>query len=356
MGLLLYPTAVEGSFLHRGQYTLRNVISKDVHDTPLPLASDGMTISGHVVHPPLGADAPGGQKIAIVTALTKVSIDYMGLALVLQQSVLDHGGQHPWDFVCLVPSDAKDEELKPLTQAGWKITRAPMPVKVSEIEGPLKDVIEHSGCCGPSELIKLKVFSLTDYKRAIFFDADALVLRSLDNLVNTDATQYVLDDGLGGGCINGGFLATSPSTAVYDGLVDTVHKGNFDVHGRAWGGKNVGWCWGGQTFQGVVPYYFQYVHNSTFEPLDNWHYNNMGKHCPNHPGEDIPFEGPGIDDVVTAHFTWCQKPFRKECGRTPVCQGFFHRFWTSFDNAVARNGGNNAALKRLSGTRVDKAC
>jgi hypothetical protein len=311
-----------------------------------------MSISGQTVHGPPSSTA--GGKIAIVTALTKVNVDYMGLALVLQQSVIDNGGDHPWDFVCIVPSDAKAEELKPMTEKGWKLLRTDLPVKVSQIEGPLKTVIEHSGCCGPSELIKLKVFSLTDYRRALFFDADALVMRPLDHLVNTDATQYVLDDGLGGGCINGGFLATTPSESVYDGLVATVHKGDFDTRGRAWGGKNVGWCWGGQTFQGVVPYYFKYIHNSTFEPLDNWHYNNMGKHSPNRPGEDIPFKGP-IDDVVTAHFTWCQKPFRKECGRTPVCQGFFHKFWQSFDNAVAQDE-NNEALKNLAPRRVDRAC
>jgi len=323
-----------------------------VNVTP-PTASDGVSISEHAVHPSAGMAA--GKKIAIVTALTQVNVDYMGLAVVLQQSVIDNGGDHPWEFICIVPSDAKDEELKPLTDSGWKIMRTEMPVQVSQIEGPLKDVIVHSGCCGPSELIKLRVFSLTDYRRALFFDADAIVLRRLDQLVNTDATQYVLDDGLGGGCINGGFLATTPSKAVYDGLVATVHKGDWHNNGMAWGGKGVGWCYGGQTFQGVVPYYFKYVQSSPFQPLDNWHYNNMGKHCPNHPGEDIPFDKP-IDDVVTAHFTWCQKPFRRECGRTSVCQGFFHAFWKSYDNAVARDGGSNAALNKLAQNRVDRAC
>merc|ERR1719482_2665203 len=104
----------------------------------------------------------------------------------MQQSVIDNGGAYPWEFVCIVPGEVKDEEVQPIVEAGWKILRTEMPVQVDDIEGPLKLVIRDSGCCGASELIKLRVFSLTNYRRAIFFDADAIVLNRLDKLVNTD--------------------------------------------------------------------------------------------------------------------------------------------------------------------------
>jgi hypothetical protein len=46
-------------------------------------------------------------------------------------------------------------------------------------------------------------------------------------------------------------------------MVDLVQSGKEWANGRGWGGK-MGWFYGGQTVQGVVPYYFDYkVHKSS---------------------------------------------------------------------------------------------
>jgi hypothetical protein len=44
-----------------------------------------------------------------------------------------------------------------------------------------------------------------------------------------------------------------------------IREGDFRPN-TGWGGKGVGWGYGGPTFQGVLPYYWQYVRNLTHSP------------------------------------------------------------------------------------------
>jgi len=178
-----------------------------------------------------------------------------------------------------------------------------------------------------------------------------------------------VDRNLGGNCVNGGWLVLSPAKAVYEKLVDIVREGDFR-EGSAWGGKNVGWCYGGQTFQGVIPYYFQYVHKDAKGPEDEkkyWReadsciYNNMGDNT-NEKGRDqatILFVGarsnPGpnhnpnhnpnqatvpVKEVKTAHFTVCQKPwdFCWIGQGKPLCQEFHEEWWKVRNQLEKENG------------------
>jgi hypothetical protein len=46
--------------------------------------------------------------------------------------------------------------------------------------------------------------------------------------------------------------------------------------GSAWGGSGIGWCWGGKTIQGVVPYYYHRVtEKGRAIMLDRCYYNTM---------------------------------------------------------------------------------
>jgi hypothetical protein len=298
------------------------------------------------------AAAPGtGKGNAIVTALTKINNDYIALALVLQESVLAHAGPYDFSFVAIVMANAADKDLVGLTDRGWTILRADIPVPTKEIVGPLKSVIDKSGCCGPSELIKLHLFRMTEYERVLFFDSDAIVMGDLGELVRSSETLYTIDDGLGGGCINGGFLATTPVKETYTAMVATVRKGDFNTAGGAWGNTGTGWCYGGQTFQGVVPYYFKYVKKSAFRALNASIYNNMGKWCPK-PGHDVPHKG-SVSHVRSAHFTWCQKPFACAISGTDFCRALHAAFWRDFNRALDKDK-KNPSLVELQ--RKHKAC
>ena len=43
----------------------------------------------------------------------------------------------------------------------------------------------------------------------------------------------------------------------YNGLIDVLKKGDYRYDGSAWEGSRIGHNYGGETIQGVVPFYFQ---------------------------------------------------------------------------------------------------
>ena len=55
--------------------------------------------------------------------------------------------------------------------------------------------------------------------------------------------------------IRGGFLAITPSRATFDALLAVVREGDYRRR-SGWGGARVGAGWGGQTVQGLLPYYY----------------------------------------------------------------------------------------------------
>jgi hypothetical protein len=61
----------------------------------------------------------------------------------------------------------------------------------------------------------------------VLMDADSLVLRPLDQLLDTAAGEalYTVDAYLGGGCANGGFAAVRPAPAVFAEAWRTVLAG-----------------------------------------------------------------------------------------------------------------------------------
>lgn len=116
----------------------------------------------------------------------------------------------------------------------------------------------------------------------------------------------------------GGFFVVKPSLETYNEFVEIVRKGDYHIKG-GWG-KKVGPFHGGMTIQGLLPWFYQYLHPGRSVELNRCKYNNMSdkpyfernngmricrtneKEC-----EDCRFKR--MDDVVTFHFTICQKPW-----------------------------------------------
>jgi hypothetical protein len=91
-------------------------------------------------------------------------------------------------------------------------------------------------------------------------------MSNIDELFEEDADAlWTVDRFLGGKCINGGFGVFKPSLAIFKRMMGLVQRGAFyygganhapeegKYHGTAWEGSDVGYCYGGQTFQGIVP-------------------------------------------------------------------------------------------------------
>ena len=57
--------------------------------------------------------------------------------------------------------------------------------------------------------------------------------------------------------VQGGFIVARPSLKVYDAIVAVMQKGHWGgKYGSGWEGTGVGHWWGGNTIQGVLPYFF----------------------------------------------------------------------------------------------------
>jgi hypothetical protein len=189
---------------------------------------------------------------------------------------------------------------------------------------------------------------LVDHPIVVHLDLDTLVLRPLDDIFdfmlgNFDSTSRIVamsnhtldpkrinsfftrdynsvNPGTKYKPVQGGFLVLRPSKDTYKELVSIIQEGDYH-EGSGWGGK-VGPFHGSMTFQGIIPFIYDVLHPGTAVELNRCVYNQM---CDN--PRDLPTvndvvhgvcltgeqncedcrERP-LADIVTAHFTLCQKP------------------------------------------------
>ena len=190
-----------------------------------------------------------------------------------------------------------------------------------------------SGCCGLTELLKLYAWTLTGFHRVVHLDTDSLVLGNMNELFEMDASLvYTCDYNMmnarirekkpGVPCaVQGGFVVVKPSFEVFDGMLEIVREGKFGagfkLGASGWNGTGIGHWWGGATFQGVVPFYYEKVADSRRFPameVDRCIYDNMVDDPINPPprkgGRDC--RATPLADIKNVHFTLCQKPWN--CG------------------------------------------
>lgn len=286
-----------------------------------------------------GAQQFGGSdfkrlKIAYAITITKDG-NYLDGAAVLKHSVDMLGSAHDVDFVAIVhPQVTKTRNA--LQDLGVKIFEYPEPIKSSEIQGKhLRDTIDKSGCCGILELLKLRAFELVQYDRVVLLDMDALIVRSLDHLFEYPEEilftyDHAMDSpGTAAPPAQGGFMVIRPSIKTYERLVDIVREGDFRP-GTGWGGQNIGWCWGGQTIQGLISYYYNRVEPDGKRILDHCTYNAMvsTKNCQNTP----------IDEIYSIHYTVCQKPWACIVSDKTLCREMVAEWWKVRQNFEKAHG------------------
>lgn len=117
----------------------------------------------------------------------------------------------------------------------------------------------------------------------------------------------------------GGFLIIRPSMEDYKGLINTLMTTEFVIY-HGWNHSQIGWFWGGMTVQGILPYYYNRITTPGRSlKIDRCVYNTMA---------DVPeCIEKKLDQVKSAHFTVCQKPWNCERGYyNPLC-GELHREW-----------------------------
>ena len=119
--------------------------------------------------------------------------------------------------------------------------------------------------------------------------------------------------------VQGGFLVTRPNMTVFEEYRQIVLKGDFRQSG-GWGGQ-VGPFYGSMTFQGIIPYYYMYLHPGQSVELNRCAFNQMCDNprtertvndvvhgdCRTGEKECEDCRSRPVEDVVTMHATLCQK-------------------------------------------------
>ncbi len=144
--------------------------------------------------------------------------------------------------------------------------------------------------------------------------------------------------------LQGGFLVLRPDMKVYQDYVNIIREGDFRK-GSGWGGAT-GVFYGSMTFQGIVPFYYDVLHPGQSIELNRCVYNQMcdnprdgktvndvvhGK-CRTGQDECEDCRSRPLEDVVTVHYTLCQKPWiclahDKDSIQQRLCKKILHEWF-----------------------------
>lgn len=281
----------------------------------------------------------------------------------------ESGSLYDYKMYALVHPEAEHCARPTLEPLGYKILIRNVPVLLEKIEGDyLREKVPSNGCCGEKEFVKLHAYTLVDHPAVVHLDLDTLVLKPMDSLFDL-MIDGVPSDGSNGGVevafgdaispvgaessvgkidafftrdynmahrgmkhvgVQGGFLVLRPSLLVFAEFSSIIRKGDFRSNG-GWGGLGFGPFYGSMTFQGIIPYFYDHLHPGTGIELNHCIYNNMADNPRDEPTKNDIVSGScrdgynrpdkndecedcrsrNFDEVVTTHFTLCQKPW--EC-------------------------------------------
>ena len=270
----------------------------------------------------------------------------------------------------VVPSVIK---ARPILQSfGWRVLEKGLPVALDEIEN--KDYamrMKDSGCCGADEFLKLWSYTLTEYHRVVHLDMDSIIFQNMDELYEDSLDKEMLytgDYNMKGGSpvapAQGGFLVVRPSLERFQEFCTIIRKGDHSSAG--WEGSRIGNFWGGQTIQGIVPFFYHVKHPGYAKELDRCVYNCMVDN-PYRPHTDICLDGKSTcrdcrlqspAKVKSAHFTICQKPWTCCEHLNPknqvLCE-VLHDKWFALRDELERDLGLDTSYRKASTSRYKKS-
>ena len=283
-------------------------------------------------------NATKDQKISDGAAILKHSIHL--------SSLKSKNSRYTYEMIAIIHPTAMTC-AKDLSSLGYKILERDTPIQIHKIQSQvLREGIVRSGCCQEKELIKLWAYTLTSYPVVVHLDLDTLVLQPMDELFDAmiygsskdvpvmfnkalplKINAYFTRDynmarpGKPHVGVQGGFFIVRPNTTVFQEYIDTIYTSRF-IMGKGWGGKGFGNFYGAQQIQGLLPYYYDFLHPNEAVELNRCYYNAMGDNprvkttdgslgkCKDtntlqcEDCRDTPF-----DKIKSVHFTLCQKPW-----------------------------------------------
>jgi hypothetical protein len=318
------------------------------------------------------AEKPKKKTIAYAITVTKDG-NFVDGALVLgyaARRIHDASKGFPSDYDAALVAFVTANVItsRPILEGfGWKILEKPLPVPLGEIENQeYANKMKDSGCCGADEFLKLWAYTLTDYHRVVHLDMDSILFKSMDSLYEIDREMLFTGDyNMGSKPVppaQGGFLVIRPSLERFKEFQAIVRKGDWGDKG--WGGSHIGKFWGGQTIQGIVPYFYHTIHPGDAQELNRCVYNCMVDN-PYRKGTTICLDGQKtcedcrlqkIENVVSAHFTICQKPWTCTSFTNPnnnvLCEAL-HRKWFELRDEFERSLNLNIDYRIINDKKKD---
>ncbi|KAL7548159.1 hypothetical protein ACHAWF_011464, partial [Thalassiosira exigua] len=282
-----------------------------------------------------------------------------------------------------------------LEEAGYTVLVRGTPFDKADVRGAfLREHVDGASCCGAKEYVKLYAYTLGRHPLAVILDLDSLVLKPLDGLfdalleenydwtkstvplhdqANVNVTELNERSERGGESgkgtmsafytrdynmvnpgheagVQGGFLIVRPDEEVFAEYIDLVLTGDFR-EGSGWGGQ-VGYFFGGMQIQGICGYYYRVLRPESGVELDRCRVNAMVDNPYYHEVEGSEGDcrdgreacedcrATDLSEVLSAHFTVCQKPWECAAGGGDLCaelHGEWFRVRRSFEESRARN-------------------
>ena len=276
------------------------------------------------------------------------------------------GSRYDAKLYAFVHPVAEHCSAEKLARLGYQVQVRETPINATQIKGEfLRRTIQIRGCCQEKELLKLYAYTLSE-PVSVHLDVDFLILKPLDKLFDAiiggvssssldsqeieyggngesvttprkvDAfftRDYNLSNRGKKAGMQGGFLIVRPSLDVYEEYRQIILEGDHRK-GSGWSGLGHGGYYGAQQIQGLVAHYYDFVKPGTAIELNRCIHNTMADNPRDKSGncrtgakncEDC--RSRNIDDIYSAHFTVCQKPWKcPHVSPSGLCADL-HRQW-----------------------------
>jgi len=203
---------------------------------------------------------------------------------------------HRIELMALVPDTvpAQAKERQAFERLGIQFLSVPIPVPLSQVENrAVAEILQ--GALGAYEQLKFYGSALDDYDRAVVMDADVILLKPIDEMLEATTRPYAASGvydhemdipGSRFPPINTGFFVVVPDKKDFNNLVSIYRRG--EIGGDGWDGSGTGWTYGTGS-QGILSYYYNQVH-------------------PDHPGADQFSTDSPTKGLDYPGMTWTKQP------------------------------------------------
>ena len=279
------------------------------------------------------------KTVAWATTVTGDGEFLVDAAAVLVESARRSSSFSRYDvkFVALVSPKVSNGTRQLLKFVGFdEVLEKELPIEPSLIKGKVlrekwtKDPTK-GGCCGAWELLKLYAWTLTQYHRVIHVDVDTMSLQAIDELLDLNYSLiYTADYNMMSEAqrhkniapaVQGGFLVIKPDLQVFEALKKVAQDGKWGGdYGSGWEKSNIGYWWGGNTIQGLLPFFFAVKDPTNALEVDRCIYDNMVDRPVQSPPPrvgQIACRHAPIENIKFVHFTVCQKPWSCRPSKDP---------------------------------------